>query len=145
MFSKSCQYALQAILYIAMYSSDQNLVTLKEISDSQDIPKHFLGKIMQELSKRKFVISITGPNGGFYLSEPPESMYLMSIVEAIDGLGIFDVCGIGFKTCSDASPCPLHKDFKIVKNEIRQLLSQKSVVELCQDVKDGKSIVSFKS
>ena len=144
MFSKSCQYALQAILYIAMFGEAEKPITLKSIASTQDIPIHFLGKIMQILAKNKIVKSTTGPRGGFYLLKSPKKFYLIEIVEAIDGLDIFDQCGIGFKKCSDLSPCPLHEDFKKVKQEIKNLLSSKSVAELCNDVKNGNAVVSFK-
>jgi len=144
MFSKSCQYALQAIIYIAMFGEKDKPVTLKDISSSQEIPLHFLGKIMQILAKNKIVKSIPGPKGGFYLLKTPKSLRLIKIVQVIDGLDIFEQCGIGFKKCSDKRPCPLHLEFKKVKQEIKDLLSKKSVAELCNDVKNGKSVVSFK-
>ena len=144
MFSKSCQYALQAILYIALFGGKDKPITLKNISNSQDIPVHFLGKIMQILAKNKIVKSTPGPRGGFYLLKSPKVLRLIKIVEVIDGLDIFDLCGIGFKKCSDQRPCPLHLEFKKVKQGIKDLLSNKSVAELCEDVKNGISVVSFK-
>ena len=126
-----------------MYGVKDKAVTLKDISSSQDIPVHFLGKIMQTLVKHKIVHSTKGPKGGFRLKKSAKTLKLIKVVEIIDGLDMFNVCGIGFKKCSDNDPCPLHNEFKIVKEEIRKLLSDKTVAELCNDVKSGKSVVSF--
>ncbi|MBW8050876.1 MAG: Rrf2 family transcriptional regulator [Cytophagales bacterium] len=143
MFSRSCEYALQAVLYITLHSSNK-AVGLTAIAKSQKIPAHFLSKILQLLVKHKILNSTKGPNGGFNLNVAAKRLTLLEIVKIVDGLDIFDKCGIGLKTCSDKNPCPIHNDFKIVKNKIRQLLSEKTVAELCEDVKNGSAIVNLK-
>ena len=74
MFSKSCEYGLQAILYIALHARPDRKVGLKEIADNQDIPAHFLSKILQILVKYKLLVSVKGPNGGFGLYRKPEDI-----------------------------------------------------------------------
>jgi Rrf2 family protein len=143
MFSKSCQYALQAVLYIALHGQEGLAVKIKEISKTQNIPIHFLGKVLQVLVKHKILESLKGPTGGFVLSNENRKLTLLEIVKVIDGLDIFNQCGIGLKTCSDSQPCPIHSDYKIVKEKIKSLLDTKTIDELCHDVKEGKSIVSF--
>ena len=144
MFSRSCEYALQSILFITLHSKNNDAIGLKQISASQKIPPHFLSKILQQLVKGKILRSVKGPNGGFILTVPPSKLRLIKVVEIIDGLDIFDRCGIGLKQCSDKRPCPIHFDFKIVKEKIRQLLSEKTLSELSEDVGKGLSIVSYK-
>lgn len=144
MFSKSCEYALRSILYITLHTKNDQAVGLKQIADSQGIPLHFLSKILQQLVKHKLLTSIKGPGGGFLLNVSPDKLRLVEIVKIIDGLDILDRCGIGLKKCSDKTPCPIHFDYKIVKEKIRQLLQEKTLSELCQDVEDGKSIVNYK-
>jgi DNA-binding IscR family transcriptional regulator len=39
MFSASCHYALQAMFYIALHSSEEKNVELSEIAEQQNIPK----------------------------------------------------------------------------------------------------------
>jgi len=144
MFSRSCQYALQAVLYIALHSKNKNAIGLKEIADSQKIPIHFLSKILQNLVKYKVLTSIKGPNGGFSLVKSPSQLKLMKIVEITDGLDVFDRCGIGLKACGDKKPCPIHFEYKKVKEKTIELLSTKSLAELCEDVESGQSIVTYK-
>ncbi|NNF33632.1 MAG: Rrf2 family transcriptional regulator [Saprospiraceae bacterium] len=143
MFSRSCHYALQAVLYITLHGGKGKAVKIKDISESQDIPVHFLGKILQILVKHKVLASIKGPNGGFIMGVNSKDISLFEIVGIIDGHDIFDQCGIGFKSCSDEHPCPVHNEFKDVKAKIKTLLESKTIAELCEDVKNGKSVVSF--
>ena len=144
MFSRSCEYALQSILYLCLHSKEGKAIGLKEISSSQQVPLHFLSKILQQLVKGKVLNSIKGPNGGFTLNVPPDQLRLIRVVELIDGLDIFNRCGIGLKNCSDKTPCPIHFEYGVVKEKIRQLLSEKTLKELCEDVNQGLSIVTFK-
>lgn len=146
MFSRSCEYALQAILYISLnqVNGQKRLVPLNEIASSQEMPPHFLSKVLQNLVKDKILNSTKGPTGGFSLNVPSDKLTLMEVVRAIDGLDIFDRCGIGLRECSDENPCPIHFDYKIVKNRIRQILSQKTISELTEDVESGHAIVNFK-
>lgn len=144
MFSKSCQYALQAVIAIAMQQSTGKAVGLQEIASSQEIPSHFLSKILQLLVKHKVLNSTKGPGGGFRFAKAPEEINLFRIVEIVDGLDIFDRCGIGLKECSDEFPCPIHNEYKLIKNRIRQLLTDKSIAELAEDVEAGNAIISLK-
>lgn len=130
-------------MYIAITSRVKPAVGLKEIAQSQEIPPHFLSKILQELVKRKILKSIKGPNGGFSLLRSSKKLYLIKIVEIMDGLDIFDRCGMGLKKCSDQNPCPIHAKFKLVKEDMKLLLNTKSVSELADDVDNGLAIISL--
>lgn len=145
MFSKSCEYGIQAMIYIALHSENGSRVGLNEIADTQQVPKHFLSKILQMLVKHKLLESVKGPNGGFYLKRNPSKINLLEIVKIIDNLDIFDRCAIGLKECSDNNPCPVHHEYKIVKNKIRSTLKEKNLTILVKDIKSGKSIVSFRN
>jgi Rrf2 family iron-sulfur cluster assembly transcriptional regulator len=69
MFSKSCEYAIRAAIYIAAESSEDSKVGIKDICDHIEAPKHFTAKILQVLTKNKIVSSQKGVNGGFYIDK----------------------------------------------------------------------------
>jgi len=85
-FSRQCEYALQAVLYIALKPQGE-MSSIKEITKKLHIPYHFLGKIMQDLSRKGLLRSLKGPTGGFTLGMPAKDITLFHIVEAIDGAG----------------------------------------------------------
>ncbi|MDZ7806509.1 MAG: Rrf2 family transcriptional regulator [Gracilimonas sp.] len=87
--------------------------------------------------------SMKGPNGGFKLSKKPEDIALIEVIEAIDGLGVFTQCGIGFKKCSDKHPCPIHHEYKKVRDKIHHLFKDKTLKELTEDVERGESIINM--
>ena len=63
-FSKKCEYGLQAVLYLA--SRDVNLVVpVDEITAKLNIPKEFVSKILQKLTESGLIYSRKGKAGGF--------------------------------------------------------------------------------
>jgi Rrf2 family protein len=137
MFSASCHYGLQAMFYIAAHCKDGCNIELKEIAEERDIPKHFLSKILQQLVRHKYLCSMKGPHGGFRLNQDPASIRLIDIVEAIDGVEIFDECGIGLKQCNEIDPCPIHDDFKLLREQVKELFQTKTLEVLVNDIANG--------
>ncbi|MDX1586290.1 MAG: Rrf2 family transcriptional regulator [Balneolaceae bacterium] len=140
MFSASCHYGLQAMFYIALHSTDEKNVDLNRIAEEKNIPKHFLSKILQLLVKDKLLVSMKGPNGGYRLSRPADEITLLEIVEAIDGLDIFDQCGIGFRKCNPDNPCPIHHDYKRIRDRVYKLFEVKTLVSLNEEIEEGNSM-----
>lgn len=138
MFSKACEYAIRATIYIAVQSNQDNRVGLKDISKEIDSPEAFTAKILQQLSKNEIINSIKGPNGGFEIDKKEMSKIKLShIVMAIDGDTIYKGCGLGFKQCSEKQPCPVHDKFKVVRNELKNMLETTTVLELSLGLKQG--------
>lgn len=130
--SKSCEYAIRAVVYLAHKSNKGEKTGISEVSEAIDSPLHFTGKILQTLARKKVISSIKGPNGGFFLADPA-SVYLADIVRAIDGNGLFSSCVMGLKSCSDTKPCPLHEQIKPIRTELLIEFSKKSVLEMVQE------------
>lgn len=126
MFSKTCQYAIRAVIYISKKSSEGKRVGIKEIAKGIDSPEHFIAKILQELSKKNLVSSLKGPNGGFFIEEGSDCT-IADIVKAIDGEKIFSGCGLGLDYCSETKPCPIHNEFKVVRDELSRVLHNAKV------------------
>ena len=143
MFSTTCHYGLQAMLYLAVHGSDAKNVDLKQIAEEQDIPRHFLSKILQNLVREGLVVSMKGPTGGFRLKKPANEISLLQIVDAIDGMEIFTQCGLGLKKCNDAKPCPIHVEYKQARNRVEQLFRTETLQKLKDDVERGESFISL--
>src|SRR5690606_32693370 len=111
-FSKTCEYAMRAMFYIAQRSQEGHRYGIKEIAEHIDSPEHFHAKILQKLSKEGLVQSIKGPNEGFYLDAKSLTRPLADIVTPFEGEQIFTGCGMGLSYCSEEDPCALHNDFK---------------------------------
>jgi len=137
MFSKSTEYAIRAVFYIAKSTQLGRKVGIKEIASNIESPEAFLGKILQELSKNGIIRSIKGPNGGFYLTEEEMNKKLIEVVKAIDGDNIFTGCGMGLQQCSEKYPCPLHNEFKAIRNDLTRMLNRITLSQFNDELIQG--------
>jgi len=129
MFSKSCEYAIKSMIFIAQKSNDGSRVGIKEIAKGTDSPRHFTAKIMQVLSRNKLVHSIKGPNGGFYMDSKDLKNSISDIVKAIDGNGIYTDCVLGLHSCSAENPCPIHHQYAEIKKNLIKMIENNTIGE----------------
>lgn len=134
LFSRQCEYALQAVLYLALKQND-GMIPIKELARVLNAPYHFLGKILQSLVHQGFLRSNKGPNGGFALATPAENISLYDIIETIDGIGSLDSCVLGFPKCSSDSPCSLHEQWSISRDNIVKHLRDKTIAQMARSMK----------
>lgn len=127
MFSKTCEYAIRAMIFIAQKTKEGDRIGIKEIAKGIDSPGHFIAKILQELSRKGLVQSAKGPNGGFYLDSQSMKQSLADVVRAVDGDKVLLGCGLGLKQCSETHPCPIHHEFKRVRKQLFQMLEKARV------------------
>lgn len=126
------------MIFVAQKSSEELCVSIKDIAEGTNAPAHFMAKIMQDLSKKKMVQSIKGPNGGFYIEKEKLSISLADIVTAIDGDGIYTDCVLGLKACSEKKPCPVHDEYKAIKKNLIRMLEKNTIGEFNAKLDTGK-------
>lgn len=133
-FSRQCEYALQAVTYLALKPVGDK-TSIKELTKKLDIPYHFLGKILQDLVYKGLLISQKGPTGGFALGLPARDITLFHIVEAIDGSGFTTNCVLGFPDCSGKNPCAVHDAWSGHREGIYQMLVNRNIAEMAHAMK----------
>ncbi|HNQ26692.1 MAG TPA: Rrf2 family transcriptional regulator [Aquaticitalea sp.] len=142
MFSKACEYGIKATIYIAVRSNEDKRVSLKGIANHIDSPEAFTAKILQMLARENIILSVRGINGGFEIEKSRlEHIKLADIVKAIDGDNIYKGCGLGLSECNELHPCPVHFEFKKVRDDLRELLETTNLKSLAMDVSSGVSFL----
>jgi len=76
-------YAVRALSYLAAQASVR-VVGSKEITEKQDIPLHYLSKIMKDLVGAGLVKSHVGCKGGFSLARPANMITIKQVYEAVE-------------------------------------------------------------
>lgn len=138
LYSKSAEYAIQAMIYLAEKESPDPIM-ISEIAKAYNIPQQFLAKIAQTLVKHRLIVAIRGRNGGIKLARPASEIYLDQIVYAVDGTPPEqEQCVIGLDYCSDSAPCPLHHKWKVIREEIREMLVAEDLSHLAKRVIDKR-------
>ncbi len=132
LYSKSAEYAIQAMLYLAE-REDKSLVMVGSIASAYNIPRHFLAKLVQTLNRSKLIESFRGRNGGIRLARPAEKITVLQIVNAIEGPPPEEeTCVIGLDVCSDEVVCPLHNQWQHIRSLVRDTLSNQTLANLAK-------------
>lgn len=135
--SKSFGYALRGILYVALMQDENRRIQIDEIAEKLSVPRHFLGKIMQQVVKAGLLHSTKGPYGGFSLSEKTLEAPLIDLVNVTDGLDQFNICVLKLKYCDGVSPCPLHNEMEKIKTRLLTIFEQTTMKDLLTDNKNS--------
>ncbi|RRO13912.1 RrF2 family transcriptional regulator [Flavobacteriaceae bacterium 14752] len=139
MFSKSCEYAIKVMAFIAFrQAKSKELIGLDPISEAIDSPKAFTAKILQQLTKAELLKSVRGRTGGFYLDQNRE-IVIADIVRAIDGSKILDGCLLGFGECQDENPCVLHHQIKKERSSLKNRLNSTDIYTIAKRVSRKKA------
>ncbi|MBK7181663.1 MAG: Rrf2 family transcriptional regulator [Bacteroidetes bacterium] len=141
MLSKSCEYAIRAVLYLSIHSDEDKKIGIKIIAEELKIPGQFLNKILQKLVKKKIVYSTKGNTGGFYVDWEIRKMPVLKIVEVVDGLDGFQNCSMGLSKCSHKKPCAFHHTFQKHRMEMFNILKETNIDEMSTDIKKGTAFL----
>jgi Rrf2 family protein len=133
-FSRQCEYALQAVLYLALQSPEK-MTPIKHLAKQLDIPSPFLAKILQNLTRQGLLASLKGPTGGFALGRPAKDITLFHIVKAVDGDDFLNNCVLGFPDCSGKNPCSVHEKWAGLRDAIYEMLVGKNIAQMAKDMK----------
>jgi len=135
MFSNSCEYGLRAIIFIAQQTTQNHKVSLSTISEEINSPLAFTAKILQKLTRNNIVKSIKGPYGGFEIEKDKlEAITLRDVVDIFDGETIYTRCGLGLTQCNENSPCPVHHKFVKIREELKNMLENTTLLGLLHDL-----------
>ena len=77
-------YAVRAIVELAG-SSQAAPRKVDDVAQAQGIPVSFLENILTQLRSSGIVRSQRGPEGGYWLAQPPEELNLASVIRAVEG------------------------------------------------------------
>jgi Rrf2 family protein len=141
MFSKACEYAIRATVYLAQKSSMDKKLGVEAIAEGIDAPKPFVAKILQQLNREEVIRSLKGPNGGFYLTDDLKNQPVWNVLVAFAEDERLTACVMGLHLCNDKKPCPLHAQYKGIKQQLVEMFRQKKIRDMAETMKSTKSFI----
>ena len=129
-YSTGCEYGIRALMNMVGQGPAGRFLLLRKIIGEDDLPSHFVGKILQTLVREGILLSAKGRGGGFALQRPPEKIVLRQIVDALDGPERLNRCVLGFSPCDNSQPCPQHDDWVEVREQIERMLDRTTLADL---------------
>lgn len=132
--SRGAEYAIRGLLYMSM-QPEGKISFIEEISTAQEVPKAYLAKIFQQLSKKGFVKSYRGPEGGFLLLKAPKDISLFETIEAIEGPIHLNECLIHDGFCPRDQVCPIHDVWREAQTRFIDFLNESNFDQLAESAR----------
>ena len=127
LITRNTDYALRAICYIAKQGK---VVTVTELVKVLGVPRPFMRKILQRLSKEKILKSYKGQSGGFKLKFLPEKIFIIQIMRIFQGPVGLSECFLKKDICPNKGKCVLRKKILLIENSVLSQLKQINIASL---------------
>ncbi len=126
---------MQAMIYLAE-NENQGLIMVSSIAEAHDIPRHFLAKLVQTLTRHHLIKSFRGRKGGIKLARPASEITMLQVVNAIEGIPADDeMCIIGLDVCSEEVACPLHDQWQHIRDLVEETLHHQTLATLAEGMR----------
>ena len=106
MFSQTVEYALRAVVHLAAEAPRAR--TTEQIAEVTRVPRAYLSKVLQGLSRAGVVHSQRGVGGGITLSKRADELTILEVVNAVEPIQRIRTCPLGLEA-HGTHLCPLHK------------------------------------
>lgn len=138
MLSRTGQYALRAMIFLARHVEDWPIPAPRVAAQTR-IPHRYLSKIMGDLVRAGVLESARGVGGGFRITRPPDRVSLFDVLIPFEGdlSNGGRACPFASQRCSDRNPCLGHEGWKKVRGALEQFLRETSLHEVAHERSAG--------
>ncbi|AOX19389.1 RrF2 family transcriptional regulator [Kozakia baliensis] len=143
LFGASTEYILHSLLWLV---ENPEPVSSLDLAELQNIPAAFVAKQLPKLEKAGILEACEGLRGGYRLARPPEAVKVLDVVDAVEGRKTLFNCQEIRGRCAlfqDNPPewasrgvCSIHGVMLRAEQAMRHELSQTSLADLVQNVRD---------
>lgn len=106
--TRASDYALRVMARLAELPRG-SVVHLPALAYSENVPSHFLSKILQQLVHGGYIRSHRGAVGGYSLELDPSAVTLLEVIEAVEGPIIVNHCLSPDAGCDRSHWCSIHE------------------------------------
>ena len=107
--TRRTDYAVRAALVLAHRPGET--VSGSEIARQTAIPVRFVTQVMTSLVRSGMVSAVIGRAGGYRLADEPDSVTILAIVEAAEGMPRRTQCALRTGPCPGPTTCAIHHVF----------------------------------
>lgn len=90
--TKKVEYGLRAMIILTKSFRLKQLISVREISNKENISFDFLEKIISQLEKSKLVKGSKGVNGGYVLARNSNKITVKDIINSLEGTEAITNC-----------------------------------------------------
>jgi Rrf2 family transcriptional regulator, iron-sulfur cluster assembly transcription factor len=132
--STKAQYAVRALVSLNLVS-DGSPVTIKDISERENISLNYLEQLFVKLRRGQIVKSVRGPGGGYLLARAAEQIRVDQIVDTVEEILVPVSCMNDDGSCGCDLECATQSVWQGLGNQIRNFLASKTLADLTKDAR----------
>ena len=140
MFSRTTEYALRAIAFLAEHAPAAR--TTEQIAQATKVPPAYLSKVLQALSRARIVRSQRGIGGGIALVARPDQLTILDVVNAVDPINRIRRCPLDL-AAHGVRLCPLHSRLDAALATVEEAFASTTLADLLADSSGGRRRCKF--
>lgn len=140
MFSQTVEYALRAIVHLAIHTERPQRTA--EIAESTKIPVAYLSKILQGLQRGHIVRLQRGIGGGVKLAISPDRLTVLDVVNAIDPIRRIDRCPLNI-ALHGTKLCELHQRLDDSMQAVEKTLGSTTLRQLVVEASPNRPLCTL--
>ena len=128
--SRKVDYALRAVIHLANDEHRGRACSVAEIAERERVPRQFLEKIIRDLIRTGLVRSRRGPNGGYVLARPAETVTFRHVIEAVEGPISLNVCVGEHAECFLMGACGMNRVWAEGQRRVMDLFQNTTIASV---------------
>ena len=136
------RYGVKAMVDLAINYGEEP-VSIKSISERQNISEYYLEQLFSSLRKAKLIKSIRGAQGGYILNRSPEEINIHEIIEVLEGPIEVSNC-LEDEACNKIDCCATRLLWKKIKDSIDTVTSSITLKDIVDDYNEMTLIKGVK-
>lgn len=128
------RYGVKAMVELAIHYGEEDPVSIKSISERQNVSECYLEQLFSPLRKSELIKSIRGAQGGYVLSRPPEEITVADIMEVLEGPIEISNC-VDDESCDNIDSCATRLLWVRIKQSIDGVMKTTTLKDIVDDYK----------
>lgn len=137
------RYGVKAMFELALQYGQEPL-SIKSISERQNISEYYLEQLFSSLRKAGLVTSIRGAQGGYVLSKPPSEITVYDILDVLEGPIEISECIEDEDNCSRIEYCATRLLWIKIRDSVNQVTKSITLEDMVNDYKSMNLITNIK-
>ncbi len=126
--NKTTEYALSVLSFMA--TRNQKMYAAELLHKELEIPRQYLRRLLTDLSKKGFIASTRGRNGGFVFARKMSTITFAQVIDAMEGSDALNTCLLGFTACIVDHPCVMHDLWTEARSKMIETLTKTTLADL---------------
>jgi len=122
-------YGLRAVIYLADQDPEK-CCSITEIAKRQGMPRKFLEKIIQDLTRGGLIKSKRGSCGGYALARTADAISFFDVIQAIEGPLAVNACLDEHLGCDQLPRCTMQGVWSDVQRKVTEVLTRTTIADL---------------